>query len=359
LNKCLSLIGENREKTVVDGNGNTISDSVLLVNRTSNVVVKGFTFQNCHIGVFLLLCNLSRISDNRVRNCSWFGMWIYDSSNNFIDGNVIENDNVGIFLSAPPHFLTVNNIIFGNSFYNNLQAGIRVQGVSNNSFSANWIYGNPKGIELLQGDDNFVEANTFQDNKAGTYLTESNDNTFFHNNYINNTENVVVNQSFWDLSSNNWDNNYPLGGNYWSNHNRTDFFSGPYQNEMGSDGIADISYMIDEENKDDYPLTTPFVSQGMSVWLFERDLQLQTDYADLSHAYDWLLWNLTQLHVNYRDLQEASDSLRATHNATINELDRLRNLSYTLTVMTTILAGATIMLAIVAYRRRHTINRVD
>lgn len=358
MNKSLSLIGEDREKTVVDGNGRTINDYVLLINRTSNVVVKGFTFQNCHIGAFLLLCNLSRISDNQIINCSWFGMWVYDSSNNFIDGNVLKTNNVGIFLSAPPNFLTANNILFGNSFCNNLEAGIRVYWVSNNSISANWIDGNPKGIELSQGDKNFVEANTFKDNKAGTYLTESNDNTFLHNNYIDNTENVVVNP-LWDPSSNNWGDSYPLGGNYWSNHNRTDFFSGPYQDEAGPDGIADTSYVIDEENEDDYPLMTPFVSQGISVGLFERDFQLQTDYADLSYAHDRLLWNFTQLHINCRNLQEASDNLSATHKATLYELDRLRNLAYALTVMTTILAGATTVLAIVAYRRRHIHKRTD
>lgn len=362
MDKSLSLIGENREKTVVDRDGILTSpdyDYVLVINRTSNVVVKGFTFQNCHVGVFLLLCNLSRISDNRMRDCSWYGIWIYESSNNFIDGNVLEINHQGILLSATPHFLTAGNILFGNAFCNNLDAGIRVYSASNNFIMANWIDGNPKGIQLHYGDENQIEANTFQDNEAGTYLTGSNDNTFFHNNYINNTENVIVDKSFGGPSSDNWDNSYPLGGNYWSNHNGTDFFSGPYQNEEGSDGIADTSYVINEENKDDYPLMTSFVPQGMSAGLFERDFQLQTDHADLSHAYDRLLWNFTQLHVKYKDLQEASENLIATYKATLNELDRLRNLTYALTVMTTILSGTTAVLAIVAYRRRHTANRTD
>jgi hypothetical protein len=86
---------------------------------------------------------------------------------------------------------------------------------------------------------------------------------------------------------------------------------------------------------------------------------LQTEYADLSHVYDRLLGNFTQLHANYEDLQAASSYLNATHKATIGELDRLRDLTHVLTVMTAILSGTTAVLTIVAYRRRHTVGRTD
>jgi len=55
-----------------------------------------------------------------------------------------------------------------------------------------------------------------------------------------------------------WDNGYPSGGNYWSDYNGTDLFSGPYQNETGSDGIGDTPYGIDENNQDRYPLMKPY-----------------------------------------------------------------------------------------------------
>jgi parallel beta-helix repeat protein len=359
MNKSLSLLGENREKTVVDGDGNVTStdyDYVLMIEETSNVIVKGFTFQNSRIGVFLVACNLSRISDNRMRDCSWYGTWVYESSNNLIDGNVLDTNHQGILLALAG---ASDNVLFGNAFYNNLDAGIRVYWASSNSIVANWIGGNPKGIQLQFAAENQVEANTFEDNAAGTFLTSSNDNTLFHNNYVNNTQNVVVDESFGGSSSDNWDAGYPAGGNYWSNLNGTDFFGGPYQDEEGSDGIADTSYVIDEENKDAYPLMIPFIPQIMSGDLFERDFQLQTDYADLSHVYDRLLSNFTKLQANYKDLQAASNYLNATHKATIGELDRLRDLTHVLTVMTPILSGTTAVLTIVAYRRRHTVGRTD
>jgi len=60
-------------------------------------------------------------------------------------------------------------------------------------------------------------------------------------------------------SSNVWDDGYPSGGNYWSNYNGTDSYSGVYQNQAGSDGIGDIPYLIPEDTQDNYPLMTPIL----------------------------------------------------------------------------------------------------
>jgi nitrous oxidase accessory protein NosD len=57
---------------------------------------------------------------------------------------------------------------------------------------------------------------------------------------------------------NTWDDGYPSGGNYWSNYTGIDEYSGPSQNETGSDGIGDTPYVIDENNTDRYPLMAPF-----------------------------------------------------------------------------------------------------
>lgn len=51
-----------------------------------------------------------------------------------------------------------------------------------------------------------------------------------------------------------WDDDYPSGGNYWSDYTGVNNFSGPYQNETGSDGIGDAPYIIDVNNRDQYPL---------------------------------------------------------------------------------------------------------
>jgi hypothetical protein len=58
--------------------------------------------------------------------------------------------------------------------------------------------------------------------------------------------------------ANKWDNGHE--GNYWSSFNGTDLFGGTYQNVSGSDAIGDTPYVIDENNKDNYPLMGKFSS---------------------------------------------------------------------------------------------------
>ncbi len=55
-------------------------------------------------------------------------------------------------------------------------------------------------------------------------------------------------------TTNIWDNGYPSGGNYWSDFNGSDNFSGLNQNLSGSDGIGDTLHM-----KDRYPLMSPYI----------------------------------------------------------------------------------------------------
>jgi hypothetical protein len=62
-----------------------------------------------------------------------------------------------------------------------------------------------------------------------------------------------------------WDNGYPSGGNYWSNYDGTDSYSGPCQNVTGSDGVGDTPYVIDGSNQDNYPLMTPHTPHDLVV----------------------------------------------------------------------------------------------
>jgi hypothetical protein len=95
-----------------------------------------------------------------------------------------------------------------------------------------------------------VEANS-----VGIEVDAASNNTIYHNNFINNTQQAQVTPGHADV----WDHGYPSGGNYWSDYNGTDSYSGPHQNETGSDGIGDTPYTIDGNNTDRYPLVKPFV----------------------------------------------------------------------------------------------------
>jgi len=87
----------------------------------------------------------------------------------------------------------------------------------------------------------------------GLVISESSDNSIYHNNFVNNTP-----QIYTYFSLNNWDDGYPSGGNYWSDHVGVDVKSGPGQDLPGGDGISDAPYIIDVVNQDNYPLMSPY-----------------------------------------------------------------------------------------------------
>jgi len=135
---------------------------------------------------------------------------------------------------------------------------------------------NGEGVLLFNVTKSLIENVTLSDNGFGIIMYNSNNNTIRRNHVINNFKAVVIvlsgnntiyHNNFIDndgpawnpeLDSNIWDDGYPSGGNYWSDYNGTDLYSGPYQNETGSDGIGDTPYVIDENNVDRYPLMSPW-----------------------------------------------------------------------------------------------------
>ena len=98
-----------------------------------------------------------------------------------------------------------------------------------------------------------ITNNTITSNLFGIYNDQATNSSVYHNNFIGNT-NQAVDESGTN-PNNTWDNGYPSGGNYWSNHTGVDINSGVDQDESGSDGIADTPYDIagGSGSKDYYP----------------------------------------------------------------------------------------------------------
>ena len=118
------------------------------------------------------------------------------------------------------------------------------------------IYGNSislmgsSAIVLEGSSDNVISENTISQNAGGINLTGSDNNRIFHNNFVGNTVQLLLQSSTGNL----WDDGYPSGGNYWSNHTGPDLYSGPNQDQPGSDGIVDTGYTIATGSVDRYPL---------------------------------------------------------------------------------------------------------
>jgi len=110
---------------------------------------------------------------------------------------------------------------------------------SNNSFiTDNMVTNTMDGLSLLFSHNNTIISNTIKDNEKGLFLGDSNSNVICYNNFINNTEQAVTMDS-----RNTWEND--VKGNYWSDYKGED---------ANGDGIGDTSYIIDENNRDNYPL---------------------------------------------------------------------------------------------------------
>jgi len=177
------------------------------------------------------------------------------SGNGFdLSGNniTIRNTTITGFYMAIYSLSTLNNIITNNSIISNTW-GIDLEWVTGYVIGGNEIGSQSQsGIYLRESRNNIVINNSISSNKNGiTLVSYSNYNKIYHNNFVNNTS-----QGFAVGSANNiWDDGYPSGGNYWSDYTGVDLYTGPYQNETGSDGIGDTPYTI---WPDRYPLTSPW-----------------------------------------------------------------------------------------------------
>jgi len=163
---------------------------------------------------------------------------------------VIDSEGIGEVI-----FITANNIHLSGFTIQNGYCGIDLQYSTNNTLVGNKITNNWRGIYLGYSCNNILIRNTIANNSEyGILASYSSSNLVYHNNFINNTAQV-----YNEMSNSTWDNGYPSGGNYWNDYTGVDLYSGPYQNETGSDGIGDNPCVIDDNNQDRYPLMNPWL----------------------------------------------------------------------------------------------------
>ncbi len=246
MNKTLTLSGENKSTTIIDGTG---IGTVVYVN-ASNARIENFAIRNSGLatydsGISLFCSNNSAVSDNIIINNQFgiyanfsygnaiqentvrgngVGMDIVLSGGNDISGNTIFHNGLGLNLANyPPYplYQFPNHIVSRNRIENNTSDGIHARMTVNGSFIENDIIGNGCGMNLFF---NFGM-------------------TSYHNNLINNTVQVRTQMG----ADNVWDNDSE--GNYWSNGVHSD---------SNGDGISEISYTIDADNADLYPLMSPY-----------------------------------------------------------------------------------------------------
>lgn len=118
-----------------------------------------------------------------------------------------------------------------------------------------------QGIVLAFTTNSTIRNTHITGNYYGIWLYVSSDNTIYHNNFTGNAKHF-----YSEGSTNTWDAGYPCGGNYWSNYEEADEYSGADQDQPVSDGIGDFPHVIDMFDQDRFPFIRPINLFNAGIW---------------------------------------------------------------------------------------------
>jgi len=240
----VTLIGEDRDKTVIMGGDMNYVVSIVAENvgLTNLTIIRSAIRLNSY-GI-LVVSGGNEMSQNNITGNDR-GIMLQLSSSNTISDNIIAKNNYGISLYSSNFNMISNNDVSSNTY----------EGIDSSFSHSNWIVANTvslngyDGIKLYSSSNNQIWYNSIAFNKKYgidiDYSASTNTNVFLNN--FNNLQQVSLGNSVSAWS-------YEDEGNYWSDYNGTDIYSGPYQNETGADGIGDTAYVMDANNRDSRPL---------------------------------------------------------------------------------------------------------
>jgi parallel beta-helix repeat protein len=253
------------------------------------------------------------------QSSDWRNYIDFIDSSNLIDGKPVyyllnEKDLLITPVTYPDigylGLVNCTNITIENLTLRSNGQGLLFANTNNSRVIHNNIESNRDNVVLSSSFDNtFSENNLTDDRFFGALLLFSSNNRFYHNNFIFGP----LSLGLYNFGStvNTWDDGYPSGGNYWSDYNGSDLYSGPYQDETGYDWIGDSPYVIDQNNIDRYPLMHLFVPEMEEIRIAYRNLLLK---------YDELQGQIDLLNSTCKNLQESISNLISTFNSTRDNL---------------------------------------
>ncbi len=286
----------------------------LAVINSTRITVEDFCFFNNFQGVLFAYTNNSKIDNLNVSD-NFHGIMLFGSNNTLKRNNLTKN--VYAIDSYGHSNLYFENVIADNN------DGIWLIG-SNNSIRRNTIANNNyRGIYLI-GSNNTVFQNEIMNNSVGIVI-DFYDNKIYHNNFINNVKQADLNEP---RAIGIWDGGYLSGGNYWSDYAGVDLYSGPHQNETGSDGIGDTPYFIDEDNQDNYPLMEPWSLEPSSPVEATHELVEKIETWNLPKGTRKSLAAKLKVAIHMLDLGKEDGAIRKL-TAFINRVEMLREKTLT------------------------------
>ena len=222
-NVSISLIGEDKNTTVIDGGGIFID--------VDNVKIAGFMIINGYCGI-AITSHFNIITGNNICFNYDCGICSEDGTSNVIIGNTLfENGNFGIFLEDVSKIDIIDNVIFSNHYgifidysndinlidnviFSNNYTGAGFFNLKNCTITGNIISDNGNGQNsfgvgmILEYSTNIlIRRNTFQNNFEGLFVPFGN-TRIEENNFIGNTINaqttIFNRETVW--LANYWDN---------------------------------------------------------------------------------------------------------------------------------------------------------
>ena len=202
IDKSISLEGEDKNTTIIDGSGNK---DVVYVS-ADGVAISGFTVRNggndwIDAGI-KLVSDYNTVTGNIVTDSN-FGVYSYNLEYSTISGNLI-TDNADSGINLP---FSSDNTISGNTIIGNNNYGIFLYDSSLNGTSQvlkNVVTNNHYGIYLWHTNNIDIHWNTVTESEAGIQLFHgSKNNIIYGNNIANNKYGIKFNTSsynkiYWD-----------------------------------------------------------------------------------------------------------------------------------------------------------------
>lgn len=266
--------------SVVLGNNVQSADVGVYIDQGINVTIEGNVFNESDNGVSLEACFSIYILSNDFLNCTG-SVWISYTDFVYLRGNsMVDSRTYGIEVVYQSYMVMPEY----NRFVRSTLGAMTV----NDSHD-------------MRVHDNLFENNTGVAGvtAGGVTLTDSTYSIWIDkNDFVGNTPEQAIDGS----DSNYWNNEYPLGGNWWSDYAGVDLFSGAGQNESGPDGFGDSPYVIDSDSQDSYPfmaildldmppeasfIVDPLVGDLTTSFALDGSSSSDSDTGDSIQEYRW------------------------------------------------------------------------
>lgn len=226
----------------------------IALSEANNGTVTSSVIENVGFGIFAMYANSLNVTNSVIANASMIAMEIAYSEWVLVTGNdLTDNEMTDIALSG-----AVRSAVMGNTcLRSNLSSILVIESDDVTVADNNVSDSSGVGIGIENSVNSIIRFNDITMNEMGFAVNGSANLEIYNNRFIGNTVQAMAE----NVTNVAWDAGYPTGGNYWSNYSGEDVFSGPDQDQPGSDGIGDTPFIINGTGVDRYP----WMTEGMVI----------------------------------------------------------------------------------------------